>query len=116
VIVRAVRCLLLRFLLCARMKAETSELRSRVEAQAHRTFKFRIHITTVFFVTRKGSQMKTCFKWETQKCPRSQELVRDDRATQMLHHAKRGRQRLRRRNPEDLKIVKSVRQATFFRT
>jgi hypothetical protein len=80
--------------------------------------KFRTHITTVFFVTRKGSQMKTCFKWETQKCPRSQELVRDDRATQMLHHAKRGlgRQRLKRRNLEDLKIVKSVRQATFFRT
>jgi hypothetical protein len=105
-----------RFLLLSRVTLETSELRSRQDITGVTATKFRTHITTVFFVTRKGSQMKTCFKWETQKCPRSQKLVRDDRATQMLHHAKRGRQRLKRRNLEDLKFVKSVRQATFFRT
>jgi len=49
------------------MPAETSELRRQgitdVTAtkfqKAHRAFKFRTHITTVFFVTGKGSQMKT---------------------------------------------------------
>jgi len=47
-----------------------------------------LHITTVL-VTGKGSQMKTCSSTKTQKWPRSQELVRDYRANQVLHHGRK---------------------------